>query len=167
MARESPRTSEILPNIPEATMFPEAEVPWSSYLTMPPSVRTRIKGYEAVAERRHGESRPVGCLVNINQNPEHMPTVGPICPALLCGSRLWAMSLSREVVAQENLELQGYIIFDAHDEFGVPEGMRRLFLTMSQACVRRLAGNAMHLACVGTAHAFLLIMMEPVCKTIL
>ena len=153
--------------------LPEDEVPWSSYLTMAPNVRSRIKGYEALAAARLGSSRPAGCLVNINQNPEHMPTISTMCPALLCGSRLWGMSLSREILALEHLELQGYVLFMDNPEkakahlYAVPESMRNTFLGLSAACVKKLAGNGMHLSSIGAAHVFTLIMMEPVSRTML
>ena len=124
-----------------------------------------MNGYEELAQQRIGTRRAAGCLVNINQNPEHMPTIGHRCPSLLRASRLWSLGLSRELHPQEHLELQGYSIFDSGDDADVytaPHGMKAVFASLPSAALKSLAGNAMHLGSVGTAHAFLLIMMEAI-----
>ena len=75
-------------------------------------------------------------------------------PALLRGSLLWFVRRKRLVLSLEMFELQGYNVMDDDPAKRSPlaEGIKKVPATAQ----RSMAGNAMHLQCVGAALIFLL-----------
>ena len=99
-----------------------ADADWSSYLTLPPTMRQRVKSYEASALERmqrqgsedvdHGKAKVTG-IVNLNQNASDMPCMSSSAPALLTQSRLWGLKCQREILPSEHLTLMGFVAQDA------------------------------------------------------
>ena len=144
---------------------------WSSYLTLPPTLRQRVKDYEAVAKQREGledenaEGAMISGVVNLNQTATYMPCVNKHIPALLTQSRLWSLRARREILPWEHLAFMGYVVQEAPGSALAPYELeascKQALASMTDRDLRRLTGNAFHLSSIGSSLAFFLACAEP------
>ena len=124
---------------------------WSCYLAMSKTRQHRVQEHEQVL-RAAGFSDRSPVLTNIAQSAQHMgPVVSGYLPTLLRKSDIWSFRLRRLVTATELLEFQGYNLY------GEPQLRSSLeHALQSVSCTNKtsLAGNAMHIQCIGSVLLF-------------
>ncbi|CAK8998033.1 unnamed protein product [Durusdinium trenchii] len=132
---------------------------WSCFQTCTPAVRESILKHEAFLRRAHGpEINPNEWICNLSQDPAWMAGTRGNVPALLRRSNLWIMGKRRLAHPLELFEIQGFNIWgspaDANDEH------RCTFVdtlrTLTEAQVKSMTGNSMHLSVLGAMFLFLL-----------
>lgn len=130
---------------------------WHNRQLLNPGRKIRLQGYEALAVKRGiDETRPP-YMCNLAQSSWYFQTLAFNVPALLRKSNLWPLRYSREMLAEEALEVQGMSLFSPED-FAYPCPFRQAVLDgrFCEGALRSLSGNAMHVAVVGACLCFLL-----------
>ena len=127
--------------------------PWSCYLAMSRTRQHRVQEHEE-ALRAAGFSDRSPVLTNIAQRAQHMgPVLSGYAPTLLRKSDIWSFRLRRLVTATELLELQGYNVYgDSQLRSGLEHALEAVSCTNKIS----LAGNAMHIQCIGCVLLFTL-----------
>ncbi|OLP89574.1 hypothetical protein AK812_SmicGene28969 [Symbiodinium microadriaticum] len=94
-------------------------------------------------------------MSNIRQKPEYMgPMLSGYVPTLLQSSVLWSFRHRRLVLPVEMLELQGYNLLD--QDPSRRSCIETCLSEISDTAIRGMAGNAMHIQCIGNVLAFVL-----------
>ena len=114
-----------------------------------------LQKYEDALKNRQN-NRYASLVANLSQNPYFFNT-SSVMPALLRGSSLWSFEKSREVLPEELCEVQGMNIYSPDDMgFACPFRSAVANDVFTARQLSQMAGNAMHMAAIGTALTFVL-----------
>jgi hypothetical protein len=137
--------------------------PWLLQEVLPPGMAARLQEYVSMAQQRGLRDG----WVNIMQTPQFMRSIPQVVPTLLQGSVLYNLRQEKVMVASEHLLVMG-IATEGHGIPGVAtfpcrirrsaaSGQRRQSLhEVTESAVKRMCGNGMHVAAVGTCLLHLL-----------
>ena len=128
--------------------------PWSFFLASSKSTQGSVQKHEDALEAA-GFPKNSNVFANLAQDPEWMgPVLTGYVPALLRSSALWNCEMKRALLPMELLELQGFCIYGEGVKSGLAEALEKT--SVSDAQKRSVAGNAMHVQCVGSVLCFVL-----------
>ncbi len=133
---------------------------WEPRFLLKEGDHQRLLGYEKSC-RKGG--RPLKYIVNLAQNATFMNHFSELVPTVLTRtSFLWDMMHSRPFIPLELLEVMGIPVFSPEAKAKDRSAVETLGLSgkLSSDELRRLSGNAMHLAAVGSVLAFALSMLQ-------
>ena len=135
--------------------------PWSWFQCMSPSLQSSLVAHEE-ALKAAGHPPHARIMTNLQQRPAHMgPVESAMMPALLRSSTyLWSFHLRRGVTGLELFEVQGHTIYDDTPYRNLV--LKEALAKQTESELRKLSGNSMHLACVGTILMFALATTQPV-----
>ena len=133
--------------------------PWSCWQVMSAAQKSSLQNHEEKL-RDMGQEIDAPFVSNLAQTPSFAAPKGPeALPVLLRRSSLWSFRKRRLATPLEHMALQNHVVFTAQEDPWRCSFLQGIY-NLSDAQIKAVAGNGMHMHAIGSALLFALLVLR-------